>query len=53
MALFDSDFLKKLDKKDFTGLLNKYRFIKKPGLGWVNTHANMLEYNNFELKKVE
>lgn len=47
------DDLKKLDKKDFTGLLNKYRFIKKPGLGWINTHANMLEYNNFELKKVE
>jgi ABC-type branched-subunit amino acid transport system substrate-binding protein len=47
------DDLKKLDKKDFTGLLNKYRFIKKPGLGWVNTHVNMLEYNNFELKKVE
>ena len=47
------DDLKKLDKKDFTGLLNKYRFIKKPGLGWINTHVNMLEYNNFELKKVE
>ena len=47
------DDLKKLDKKDFTGLLNKYRFIKKPGLGWVNTHVNVLEYNNFELKKVE
>lgn len=47
------DDLKKLDKKDFTGLLNKYRFIKKPGLGWVNIHANVLEYYNFELKKVE
>ena len=47
------DDLKKLDKKDFTGLLNKYRFIKKPGLGWINTHVNVLEYNNFELKKVE
>ncbi|MDB5144659.1 MAG: amino acid transporter substrate-binding protein [Mucilaginibacter sp.] len=45
--------LKKLDKKDFSGLLNKYRFIKKPGLGWINTHANILQYNNFELKKVE
>ncbi|MBV8388847.1 MAG: ABC transporter substrate-binding protein [Mucilaginibacter sp.] len=47
------DDLKKLDKKDFTGLLNKYRFIKKPGLGWINTHVNVLQYNNFELKKVE
>ena len=45
--------LKKLDKKDFSGLLNKYRFVKKPGLGWINTHVNVLQYNNFELKKVE
>jgi len=47
------DDLKKLDKKDFDGLLNNYRFIKKPGLGWINTHVNVLQYNNFELKKVE
>ena len=45
--------LKKLDKKEFSGLLNKYRFVKKPGLGWINTHVNVLQYNNFELKKVE
>jgi hypothetical protein len=45
--------LKKLDKKDFSGLLNQYRFVKKPGLGWINTHANILQYNNFELKKIE
>jgi hypothetical protein len=45
--------LKKLDKNDFTGLLNKYHFVKKPGLGWVNTYVNILQYNNFELKKVE
>jgi hypothetical protein len=45
--------LKKLDKNDFTGLLNKYHFVKKQGLGWINTHVNVLQYNNFELKKVE
>ncbi len=45
--------LKKLDKKDYNGLLNKYHFIKKPGLGWVNVHATLLQYSNFELKKVE
>jgi hypothetical protein len=45
--------LKKLDKSEFAGLLNKYEFAKKPGLGWINTHVNILEYNNFELKKVE
>src|ERR1700744_348223 len=45
--------LRKLDKKDYNGLLNKYHFIKKPGLGWINTHATLLQYSNFELKKVE
>ncbi|HTE02294.1 MAG TPA: ABC transporter substrate-binding protein [Mucilaginibacter sp.] len=49
----NKDGLKKLDKNDFNGLLNKYHFMKKPGLGWINTHANILEYNNFGLKKVE
>jgi len=47
------DDLKKLDKKDFSGLLNKYRFIKRQALGWINTHVNVLQYNNFELKKAE
>ena len=49
----NQDGLKKLDKNDFSGLLNKYHFVKKPGLGWINTHVNILEYNNFELKKIE
>ncbi len=43
----------KLDKTDFTGLLNKYHFVKKPGLGWINTHVNILQYDNSELKRVE
>ena len=47
------DDLKKLDKKEYKGLLNDYKFIKKTGLGWINIHANMLQYTNFELKKVE
>ena len=49
----NAEDLKKLDKKDFSGLLNQYRFLKKPGLGWINTHANILQYSNFELKKIE
>jgi ABC-type branched-subunit amino acid transport system substrate-binding protein len=48
-----TDGVKNLDKTDFTGLLNKYHFVKKPGLGWINTHVNILEYSNLELKKVE
>lgn len=50
--LIDNNFAS-LDKADFTGLHNKFRFIKKPGLGWVNTHVNVLMYSNFELKQVE
>ncbi|WP_183556901.1 ABC transporter substrate-binding protein [Mucilaginibacter sp. SP1R1] len=42
-----------LDKTDFTGIHNSFHFEKKPGLGWVNTHVNILMYTNFELKQVE
>ncbi len=45
--------IKAPDKTDFTGLLNKYHFVKKPGLGWINTHVNILQYDNQELKRVE
>ncbi|MFB9843215.1 ABC transporter substrate-binding protein [Mucilaginibacter ginsenosidivorans] len=45
--------IKTLDKADFTGILNKYHFIKRPGVGWINTHVNVLQYDNFELKKAE
>ncbi len=51
--LLGQDGLKKMDKIEFSGLLNNYTFITKPGLGWINTHVNMLQYTNFELKKVE
>jgi len=49
----NDDVIGNLDKNDFTGLLNKYHFVKKPGLGWINTHVNILEYSNYELKKAE
>ncbi|HEY9196960.1 MAG TPA: hypothetical protein VIM77_11865 [Mucilaginibacter sp.] len=42
-----------LDKADFSGMHNSFHFIKKPGLGWVNMHVNILMYANFELKQVE
>jgi hypothetical protein len=53
LASSNPDGLKSLEQNDYSGLLNQYHFIKKPGLGWINTHANMLEYHNFELKKAE
>jgi hypothetical protein len=42
-----------LDKTDFTGIHNSFHFVKKPGMGWVNAHVNILMYTNFELKQVE
>lgn len=50
--LIDNNF-SALDKAGFTGLHNKFSFIKKNGLGWINTHVNVLMYANFELKPVE
>jgi hypothetical protein len=48
-----TDSLKNLGPGRFTGIHNSFRFVKKPGLGWVNTHVNILKYVNFELKQVE
>ena len=49
----DNDGLKNLGGNKFTGLHNSFRFVKKPGLGWINTHVNVLKYSNFALKKVK
>jgi hypothetical protein len=27
--------------------------LRNPGLGWINTHVDVLKYTNFELKQVE
>jgi ABC-type branched-subunit amino acid transport system substrate-binding protein len=51
--LLSTDNIKHMEKTDFTGLNNSYSFKKKPGLGWINTHVNLLVYSNFELKKAE
>jgi ABC-type branched-subunit amino acid transport system substrate-binding protein len=48
-----NDELKNLSHADFAGLHNSFHFQKKTGLGWVNTHVNILKYSNFELKQVE
>ncbi|TWR29349.1 amino acid ABC transporter substrate-binding protein [Mucilaginibacter pallidiroseus] len=59
-AMYFGELLAKDDKSytepeehDFTGLHNSFHFIKKPGQGWINTHVDVLEYKNFELKKAE
>jgi len=51
--LLGSDNLKNMAQTDFAGLNNKIHLLKKPGLGWVNTHVNLLLYTNFELKQVQ
>lgn len=48
-----TDSLKNLGSADYEGLHNTFHFQKKVGLGWVNTHVNILKYINFELKQVE
>ncbi len=45
--------IKNLSDIDFTGLHNDFHFIKKPGLGYINTHINMMDYRYYELRKVE
>jgi hypothetical protein len=45
--------VKNLSGADFNGLHNDFRFQKKTGLGWINTHVNIYKYTNFDLKKVE
>jgi ABC-type branched-subunit amino acid transport system substrate-binding protein len=51
--LLGADELKNMGQTDFTGLHNNFHFVKKTGMGWVNTHVNLLLYSNFELKQVE
>jgi hypothetical protein len=44
---------KGITNTDFTGLHNDFHFIKKPGLGYINTHVNVMDYRYYELRKVE
>ena len=51
--LLNTGDTEELDRAEFKGLLNRYQFIKKTGQGWINTHVNMLHYENLELKRLE
>lgn len=51
--LADGEDMNKPDLDDFTGIHNSFHFVKKPGLGWINTHVDILKYEDFELKKVQ
>jgi hypothetical protein len=43
----------KPDLEDFNGIHNSFHFIKKPGVGWINTHVDILRYENYDLKKIQ
>ncbi|WP_214069895.1 hypothetical protein [Mucilaginibacter sp. dw_454] len=45
--------VKNMTKEDFTGMHNQFHFVKKPGVGYVNTHVNVMDYRYYELRKVE
>jgi hypothetical protein len=49
----DGNEMSRLNQHPYTALHNDFRFVKKTGLGWINTHVNVLKYANFELRKVE
>jgi len=51
--LLGTDNLKDMGKAGYQGLHNDLIFQKKVGMGWINTHVNLLLYSNFALKKVE
>jgi hypothetical protein len=51
--LADDEDFNKPDLEDFSGIHNSFHFIKKPGQGWINTHVDILRYENFDLKKIQ
>jgi ABC-type branched-subunit amino acid transport system substrate-binding protein len=42
-----------LIKNDFNGIHNSFHFIKKPAVGYINTHIDMMDYRYNELRKAE
>jgi ABC-type branched-subunit amino acid transport system substrate-binding protein len=51
--LADNRELTKGNFDEYTGLHNSFHLISKPGFGWINTHVDILKYEDFDLKKVE
>lgn len=40
-------------KTPHSGLHNDFHLVKRPGVGYVNTHVNIMDYRYYELRKVE
>lgn len=45
--------VRKMDKINFEGIHNDFNMVKHPGVGYVNTHVNVMDYRYYELRKVE
>ncbi|GAA4089254.1 hypothetical protein GCM10022392_08250 [Mucilaginibacter panaciglaebae] len=45
--------VRNMTKADFSGIHNDFHLVKKPGVGYVNTHVNVMDYRYYELRKVE
>ncbi|AMR31913.1 hypothetical protein A0256_11000 [Mucilaginibacter sp. PAMC 26640] len=53
MLAREDDSYRRPEQNDYTGIHNSFHFEKKPGQGWINTHVDILKYENFELKQVQ
>jgi len=51
--LLGTNNLKNMEATSFAGINNSFSFQKKPGMGLVNTHVDLLLYDNFELIKAQ
>ena len=49
----EDDSYRRPEQNDYTGIHNSFLFEKKPGQGWINTHVDILMYEDFELKQAE
>ncbi|HEY9533040.1 MAG TPA: ABC transporter substrate-binding protein [Mucilaginibacter sp.] len=45
--------IKNMTRVDFDGIHNKFHLVKRAGVGYVNTHVNVMDYRYYELRKVE
>lgn len=45
--------IKAMTKTDYEGIHNNFHIVKRPGIGYVNTHVNVMDYRYYELRKVE
>lgn len=53
MLAREDDSYRRPEQNDYTGIHNNFHFEKRPGMGWINTHVDILRYENYELKLVQ